>query len=102
MVSQGVNFRHDKWSHSFVACPLFDDSKISHNLYAPPSPINMTTMIRHYTKFHPTQVPQGKPRHQTIDCSTANFGPPLWVSLTNPMLTTAFDTYSTPRSPEAS
>ena len=43
-----------KWSHPFVVCHSFDNFKISPNLYALPSPINMTTMIKQNTKFPPT------------------------------------------------
>ena len=37
--------------------PHMITSKFSPNLYAPPSRINMTTMIKKYTKFPPTGCP---------------------------------------------
>ena len=43
--------------------------------------------------------PLGKPGHKAIHWPTANFGPLLRGSLTNPMLITVFDAYLTPRSP---
>ena len=66
------------------------------NLYALPSPIKMTAMIRQHTKLRPPQ-----PDHQTIHCPMANFGPLVRGSVTNPMLITAFDAYLTPTSPGA-
>ena len=57
----------------------------------------MTTMIRQHTKF-PTSA--AKPVHQATHCPTTNFEPLLRGSVTNPMLITAFDTYSTPRHQE--
>ena len=67
------------------------------NLYALPSPIKMTTMIRQHTKIPPyCQFPQ--PDHQTIHCLMANFGPLVRGSITNPILITAFDAYLTPTS----
>ena len=56
MVSQGVNSPNKKWFEPFVACPhmmtsLNEIMKSSPNLYVPPNPINIATMIRQYTKF---------------------------------------------------
>ena len=45
------------------------------NVYAFPSHINMTTMIRQNTRFPPTTRPPGKPDHHGITWSRANFGP---------------------------
>ena len=66
--------------------------KFPRNLYAPPSPINMTTMIRQHTKF-PYNVSSPK--------QTFNFEPLSKGSITNPISITAFDTYLNPTSPEA-
>ena len=72
------------------------------NLYALPSPINMTSMTRQHTEFPPVLLdPSGKHDQQAILCPIANFGPLLRGSVTNPMLITVFDTYLTPRSPGA-
>ena len=87
---------------TFVACPPSPHMmtlKSSPNLHAPPSPINMTTMIRQHTKFPPSAIPPGKLVHQSIHCPTANFRPLLRGSLANPTLSTALDTYFTPREP---
>ena len=65
------------------------------NLYALPSPVNMTNMIRQDTEFPPT------PRSPSQTCPTANFGPLSRGSIIIPMLITVFDTYLTPRSPKA-
>ena len=67
----------------FVACPPYNDLKISPNLYAPPSLIDMTTY-----NFPVLLVPQGKPVHQAIHYSMSNFGP-------------LFDHYLAPKSPQA-
>ena len=85
----------------FVACPPYDGFKILPNLYAPPSLINMTTMKRQHKNFLLLLVPPDKPVHQAIHYPTANFGPLLRGSITNPMLITVFDTYLTPVSPGA-
>ena len=69
------------------------------NLYSPPSPLNMTTMMRQHTNFPLVLVPQNKPVHQAIHYPTANFGPLSKGSVTNPMLITAFDTHLTAISP---
>ena len=59
------------------------------NLYAPPSPINMTTMIIQSSLL--LLDPPGKLDHQTIHCPTANFGPLSRGNVNNPMLITVFD-----------
>ena len=88
-----------KWSYPFVAYPPYDDFKISlPTYYAPPSPINMATMIRQHTKFPRTASSPRKPDHQAIHGPTANFRSLSRGSVTNPMLITAFDAYLTPRS----
>ena len=69
------------------------------DLYAPLSSINKATMIRQHTVFLLLLFRPGKPVHQAIHCPTANFGPLLTGSITNPMLITVFGTYLTPRSP---
>ena len=48
----------------FVACFPYDSFKISPNLHALPSPINMTTMIRQHTKIPLLLDPLGKLDHQ--------------------------------------
>ena len=40
-----------KWAHLFVVCHPYVDFKISPNLHALPSPMNMTTMIRQPTNW---------------------------------------------------
>ena len=71
------------------------------NLHALPSPINIATIITQSTKFLSTAISPAKPAYQSIYCTIANFGPPSTASIANPMFTTAFDTYFTPRSPGA-
>ena len=68
------------------------------NVYALPSPINMTTMIRQNTKFpsiarssRQTWSPGYSPPH-------SYFAPLSRGSVTNPILITVFNTYLTPRS----
>ena len=56
------------------------------NVYALPSHINMTTMIRQNTRFPPTTRPPGKPDHHGITWSRANFGPLQRGSVTNSIL----------------
>ena len=69
------------------------------NLNVPPSPLNMTTMMRQHTKFPSLLlVCPGKPVHQAIHYPTANFGPLLRGSVANPILITSFDTYMSARS----
>ena len=82
-------------NHLWLA-PHTMTSKSSPNLYVPPSLINMTTMIRQCSSL--LLVPQGKPVHQAIHYSTANFRPLLRGNVPKPMLITAFDTYLSPRS----
>ena len=79
--------------------PLLDEFKISPNLYVPPSPINITTMISQHRKFPPTSISQGKPAHRAFHWLTAKFGPISLGSITNPMLITAYDTNLTLESP---
>ena len=40
--------------HSIRGLPPYKTLKSLPDLYAPPSPINMTTVIRQHTKFPPT------------------------------------------------
>ena len=75
--------------------------KSTPDLYAPLSSINKATMKRQYTVFPLLLFRPGNPAHQAIHCPTANFGPLLTGSITNPMLITAFGTYLTPGSPGA-
>ena len=49
-----------------------------------------------YKVFPYYLFPQGKPVRQAIYCPTANFGPLSRGRITNLMLITEFDTYSTP------
>ena len=72
------------------------------NLHALLSPINMETMIRQHKKFPLLLDPPGKPDQQVIHCPTANFGPLLRGSFSNPMLIAVLDTQMTPRSLAAS
>ena len=92
------------WPHPFAAWAHLITSKSppSPNLYALPSPTNMTTMIRQHKSSPLLQDLPGKADHQAIHCPTANFGPLSRGSVTNSMLITVFDTYLTPRSPGAS
>ena len=53
LMFRGFNTPYKKWSYPFVACSPYDDFRSSPNLYAPPSSVNMTTMIRQHTKFTP-------------------------------------------------
>ena len=48
---------HKKWSQPLWLAPHMMTLKSSLNLHAPPSPINMTTMIRQH-KFPPSASPQ--------------------------------------------
>ena len=79
--------------------PSLDEFKISPNLYVPPSPINVTTMISQHTKFPPTTISQEKPAHRAFHWPTAKAGPISLGSITNPMLITGYDTNLTPESP---
>ena len=108
MVSWRVNFPHKNGSTPFWIAPpspphihTHDNFKISPKLYAVPSPINITNMIRQHREFPPTARSLGKPDQQAIHCPTANFGPLSRDSVTNPMLITVFDNYLTPRSSRA-
>ena len=46
-----------------------------------------------YKSFSLLLNPTGKPDHQALHCTTANFGRISRGSVTKPMLTTVFDTY---------
>ena len=109
MVSWGVNFPHKNGPIPLWLAPHLITSKSpSANLYALPSPINMTTMIRQNTKCYIQNTkykvlvlntllldPPGKPNHQHIHCPTANFELLSRGSITNPILITVGDTYLT-------
>ena len=86
LVSRGVNFLHRKRSQPFVACPPYDDLKIS------PQPI-CSSKSHKYENYDKTTysllvllVLPGKPLRQAIHYPMANFRP-------------LFDHHLTPRSP---
>ena len=70
-------------------------------MYAVPSPINMRDMMIQHTVFPLLLDPPGKPDHQASHCHTTNFEPLLRGSVPDPMFITVFDSYLTPRSPQA-
>ena len=78
-----------------------ENFKISSKLYALPSPINMTNMIRQDTEFPATARSPSKPDQQAIHCPTANFRQLSRERVTNPMLITVFYTHGTTRTPGA-
>ena len=72
-------------------------------LNALPSPINMTTTIRH-ASFPLLLDPTGKPNNQVIHSPTANFGPLSRGSVINFYVNHCdnhFNTYLTPKLPGA-
>ena len=91
-----------KWSHPFMAYPLFDNFKI----HPPFQPICSSKSYKNgnydIQGFPLLLDSSGKPNHQAIHCSTANFGPLSRGSVTNPILITVFETYLTSRSPGSS
>ena len=103
MVSSGVKFLHKNGPITFWLAPPppHENFKISSKLYALPSPINMTNIIRQDTEFPATARSPGKPDQQAIHCPTANFGQLSRDRVTNPMLITVFYSHVTARSPGA-
>ena len=86
MVSRDVNSPNKSGPNPLWLAPHMITLKSSANLYVPPSPINMTTMIRKYTKFPLSAISPGKPVHQAIHYPTANFRPLSRGSIPSPML----------------
>ena len=81
MVPRGVNSNlppsHKNWSPPSMACPPLSDDFKSLKLFAPPSPINITTMVRHHKQF-PSNLQQASPQvrltpHVSIGTPMNNF-----------------------------